>query len=308
MCACRQTDKKVGVLMFLVYGDESLDEKGTRVCAVAGLVGKEESWITLESKWKGLHGSIPFHANDCDSDRGSFALRPGENEDISHRKNKDLYKQSVMLLAESNIGGFAAVYDLKAQRAAFPPPKSPPLYYQPFIDVLDAMRGFAINASDCVKFTFDTRLESNFNAALIFAHLRESHPNWANYVDSELSFETSSKNSRIQIADLFARESMKVLDNDIGPVKRPIRKSWEALRNTRRFAVFSYSTEYFARPKMDIPDLESTLGFGMKDFGEWIAKTGRTWNVTSYFEFMMENLNSMSQERKQEIDAKLHGI
>lgn len=35
--------------MLLVYGDKSLDETQERVCAVAGVVGTEESWNDYSS-------------------------------------------------------------------------------------------------------------------------------------------------------------------------------------------------------------------------------------------------------------------
>lgn len=94
--------------MFLLYGDESLDETQSRVCAVAGLVGTEEAWSALEVKWKTLHGEIPFHGNDCESDHGDYAPKSGEDADAKHKANKALYKASTILLAESDIGGIAA--------------------------------------------------------------------------------------------------------------------------------------------------------------------------------------------------------
>jgi hypothetical protein len=125
--------------MFLVYGDESMDEAQNRVCAVAALVGIDKDWESLEAKWKDLHGDIPFHANDCESNRGNFAVGPTEDADAKNKQNKELYRNSVLLLAESEIGGFGSALDLKSQREAFRPPNNPPLYYQPFIDVLYAV-------------------------------------------------------------------------------------------------------------------------------------------------------------------------
>jgi hypothetical protein len=219
----------VSALMFLVYGDESLDETQSRVCAVGGLVGTEAAWISLEAKWKSLHGEIPFHANHCESDQGDYAPRPGEHPDERHKANQSLYKASVIAIAESDIGGFASAYDLAAQRIAFPPPYAPPVYYQPFLDVLQAMVTLSMNWGLMAKLTFDSRVESEHNAALIYANLRENSPGWTDRLAGEISFVSSRKCARIQMADLFARESMKVLDNQVGPIKREPRRSWEAL-------------------------------------------------------------------------------
>jgi Protein of unknown function (DUF3800) len=291
--------------MFLVYGDESMDEKKERVCAVAGLVGLEESWAALESKWKHLHGEVPFHANNCDSDHGDYAPVDGEDADAKHRANKELYKQSSTLLAESGIGGFASAYDLAAQREAFPPPYGPPVYYQPFMDVLQSMLVFSQKRDGQAEFTFDSRIESEHNAGLIYAHLRESHPNWRERFADKISFVSSRNNTRIQIADLFAREAMKVLDNMIGPKKRPKRKSWEALENTKRFTIYCFSHEYFRAVKNDLPSLDEALGFNNVDFGEWLQRKGRIWNVTNFFEFLTEHLKTMAPEEKEAIARKL---
>jgi len=261
--------------MFLVYGDESLDETGSRVCAVGGLVGVESAWKDVESRWKELHGDTSFHAKDCDSDHGEYEPIPGEDKDAKHKANKELYKASTVLLVNSDIGGFASAYDLAAQREAFPPPHGPPVYYQPFMDVVQAMGNFALNRDDQVEFIFDSRIESEHNAGLIYAHMRESSPEWKQRFASKISFETSRDNPRVQMADLFAREAMKALDNEIGPVKRTIRKSWEALRETRRFVVYSYSRQYFADLKRDIPNLEETLGFDASDYEAWLQRNKR---------------------------------
>ena len=80
--------------MFLVYGDESLDETQSRVCAVGGLVGTEKSWSDLEPKWKSLHCGTPFHATDCDSNKGDYQPKPDEDSDAKHKSNKSLYEAS----------------------------------------------------------------------------------------------------------------------------------------------------------------------------------------------------------------------
>jgi hypothetical protein len=292
-------------MMLLVYGDESLDETASRVCAVGGLVGPEGAWAPLENKWKALHRTIPFHANHCESDRGAYAPGNGEDPNEKHKSNQVLYKNSTILLAESGIGGFASAYDLVAQRAAFPPPYGPPIYYQPFMDVLQAMGNLALNRDDLLEITFDSRIESEHNAGLIYAHMRESNPEWKRRFASKISFESSRQNARIQIADLFAREAMKALDNEIGPVKRPIRRSWEALRNTGRFVVYSFSTQYFNNIKKDLPNLEEEFGFDASDYAAWLQEKGRQWNVTNYFEFLTEHIQKMSPEKKDALAKKL---
>jgi len=292
-------------MILLVYGDESLDETASRVCAVAGVVGPEVAWADLESKWKALHGNIPFHANHCESDRGDYSPSADEDSNTKHKVNQELYKDSVILLAESGLGGFASAYDLAAQREAFPPPYGPPIYYQPFMDVLQAMGNLALNRDDSLELTFDSRIESEHNAGLIYAHMRESNPEWKKRFASKISFESSRLNARIQISGLFAREAMKALDNEVGPVKRKIRRSWQALKSTGRFVIYSFSRQYFAGIKNDLPNLEEELGFNAADYAAWLHRKGRQWNVTNYFEFLTEHLANMPPEKKDVLAKKL---
>ena len=99
--------------MILVYGDDSADEKKQRICAVAIVVGDEERWSALESKWTARTNGIPFHAKDCESDQGDY-------ENTPHHANKALYRDLTTMLAESGLGGFGVAVDLMAQRRVFP--------------------------------------------------------------------------------------------------------------------------------------------------------------------------------------------
>jgi hypothetical protein len=291
--------------MLLVYGDESFDATQSRVCAVAGVVGTEEAWAELESKWKERTGPVPFHANHCDSDKGNYAPQVGEDANQKHKENKSLYRDLVTLMACSGVGGFASAYDLAAQREAFPAPTAPPLYYQPFVDVLEAMRNFAHNRESLVELTFDSRLESEHNAALIYANMRESNPFWSERLAEKISFVSSKAYPRIHVADLFAREAMKALDNEIGPVKREIRKSWKALRDTGRFAVASYSSQYFSDLKRDVPNLSGVLGFTPEDFHTWLLDRDRPWNFTAYLEFLHWHIARMTPEQRATFDSNV---
>jgi hypothetical protein len=83
--------------------------------------------------------------------------------------------------------------------------------------------------------------------------LREENPEWKERLSSKISFESSIGNPRIQVSDLLAREVMKDLDNLIGPVRREIRGSWRALRETGRFLAFNWGTDWFRDLEKDLP-------------------------------------------------------
>lgn len=298
MCAQSQlAAERLEAIMLFVYGDESFDADKERVCAVAGVVGTGESWAELEAKWKARNGSIPFHAVDCWWGHGDY-------ENIPREQSQALYVDLINLLADSGIGGFASVLDLAAQRATFAPPVfSPPVYYQSFMTVLEKMRNLAENRDDFAELTFDSRLESNHNAGLIYAYLRSSNPNWEERLASKISFESSRDNPRIQVADLFAYEAMKDLDNQVGPKRRPTRKSWQVLKETRRFQIEKVSTEHFGDPRMDPLNLLKALGFTPENYADWLDEIGRINCHTAYFEFLIWHRSRMTPEQLQRFNA-----
>jgi hypothetical protein len=269
--------KKVGIVLF-VYGDESMDETKQRVCAVAGIIGREDQWKALEWKWTQRTNGIPFHANYCDSDHGDYANRP-------HWENKALYRDLTVLLAESGLAGYGQAIDLIAKNKVFPE-SADITYYTAFQRVVFAMKNFAMHAGDIAELTFDMRLESAHNAGFIYGSLRENEPDWTPHLASKISFEFAKESTRIQVSDLLARETMKALDNQVGPVKRPIRKSWEALYLTDRFQIDAFSTEWFEDLKRKIPEHERTLGMNRELYVEWLRQRNRQHNITTMFQFV----------------------
>jgi hypothetical protein len=286
MCAWSQcTTEGVSIVMLLAYGDESMDETATRVCSAGAVVGTEAEWASIESKWVERNNGIPFHANDCDSDKGDYAPRSIEDKDKKHKENKDLYRDLITLLAHSGLAGFASTMDIAAQKAAFPLMPDHVTYYRVLVDVIEFMKNCASDMREIVEITFDSRAESEFNATLVYANLREENPEWKQYLASKLSFECSRNNPRIQIGDLFVREAMKDLDNLIGPVKRPPRKSWLALRETHRFVAHNWSREWFRDLLPEMPKLVKQAGFSREDYEAWLAERKRQDNLTAYIEF-----------------------
>jgi len=260
-----------------VYGDESSDEQKQRVFAVAGVIGTEEMWEGLEAQWLARTEGIPFHANNCDCDRGEYATRP-------HAENKALYRDLTILLANSGMGGWGYAMDLAAQRQVFPDGPDI-LYYRCFIEVVHAMKNCAANNRETVKFTFDSREESEHNTGLLYGMLREV-PEWKDYRFPEISFVCSREHPKVQVADLFAREVMKALDNDVGPVKRALRKSWLALANTGRFHADGVSIEWFEDLKRKMSELEKMTGMSRESYMAWLNEYKLIHNTTNMFRYM----------------------
>jgi hypothetical protein len=281
--------------MLLVYGDESLDGTQSRVCAVAGLIGTEEMWRDLEPKWIERNSGTPFHATDCESGHGDYEGRPTS-------KTKTLYKDLTILIAESGIGGYASSQDLAAQRKAFPSPYEPPLYYQGFMDVLEAMRNAADYRGEMAELTFDSRIGTQFNATEIYSYLQDSGLYWSEKLAEKLSFVSSRANPRIQIVDLFAHEAMKELDNEVLQSNRT-RKSWECLKSTGRFRIEKFGEKYFGDPRMQPKALLKVLGFQDGDFDEWLDRKRLPRGYTSFLRFLMERRSRMTEAQLREFDA-----
>jgi len=296
LCPSQITSEKLVAVMLLVYGDESLDATQSRVCAVAGVIGTEDDWKELETKWVARNGSIPFHATDCESDQGDYKATP-------HRENKALYQDLAILLAESGLGGYASSQDLAAQRKAFPSPYEPPLYYQGFLDVIEIMRNAAEDRGEIAEFTFDSRIESQFNATEIYSYLLQSGLYSEEHLAKKLSFDAWRSNARIQVADLLAYEAMKELDNKVGPVKRNERASWTCLKSTGRFAIEVFGEEYFSNPNMQPDTLNVSLGFKQQEYLDWIDRKKVPHCYTSFLRFLFEMRDRMTDDQKQRLDG-----
>jgi len=260
--------------MMSCFGDESADETKQRVFAVAGVIGGDRQWENLETKWVTRIGNTPFHAKDCESDQGDY-------RGIDHKQNQDLYKDLTQLLATSGMGGWGFAIDLQAQKRVFP--DAPDIsYYKCFVEVLDAMLICAAYNKETVKFTFDMRSEGEYNTGLLYRMFLDLPP-LRKHLFSEISFACHKKNIRVQIGDLLARETMKSLDNIIGPVKRNPRKSWLALAETGNFHVKAVGEEYFGDLKRQMPTLLEKTGIKFDDYRQWLQDTKHQDNTTNYF-------------------------
>ncbi len=261
--------------MLSVFCDESSDETEKRVFALAGVIGTEDLWEKIESKWVVRTKGIPFHANDCDSDHGNYKNTP-------HLENKNLYRDLVVMLADSGLGGWGFAIDLSAQRRVFPDAPNI-VYYKCFVEVLQAMNNCAANNGETAKYTFDMRSESEHNARLlyeIFKTVPES------VVPAGLSFASSKEQPRLQIADLFAREVMKTYDNRFGPKARPVRRSWTALRNTGRFHIEAIGNDWFEDLERQMPMLKEQTGQSKENYLEWLAEHRLQHSNTNIFRYI----------------------
>src|ERR1700722_5219555 len=154
------------VVMYSVFGDESHDEKNERVFAVAGLFGSDEDWKQLRAKWINRTGGKNFHAAACETGKGDYAGAP----DV---ENKALYKDLTQLLCASRLMGFGAAIDLAGHRLHFPDIPVDIPYYWCFRKVVHQCGKWTRWSvpQDTVKFTFDQRKESDYNAGVLYNYM-----------------------------------------------------------------------------------------------------------------------------------------
>ena len=264
--------------MIPVYGDDSEDEKNERVVAVSGVVGTIPSWRALEREWLVRTDGIPFHANLCESDQGPYKHFP-------HRENKALYRDLVTMLAQSHLHGIGIAIDLIAANQIFPHTEEIS-YYKAFLRVMETMKDCARVNGEIADFTFDMRMDTQHNLALLYRTARENEPDWTPYLADEFRFSHSRNEPRLQVADLMAFEAFKGLDNKVGPVKRIERKSLDTLASTKRFEVQAYSIDWFKDLKRNYGELEKKVGFNLEDYRNWLTEKGRVHNTSNLILFL----------------------
>lgn len=148
------------------------------------------------------------------------------------------------------------------------------------------MKNCAAYNHETVKFTFDMRPESEHNTGLLYGMAKQTKQ-WNPYLDSEIGFACSRDHPRVQVADLFARETMKALDNSFGPNRRPPRKSLATLLETGRFHIDAFSTEWFEDLKSHMAKLEKLTGMSIADYAHWLTLTKRMIdNISNRFDYI----------------------
>ena len=265
--------------MIYVYGDDGADAKKERVVAVSVVAGLEEWWRALEARWIPRCDRIPFHAKDCESDGGDYLCIPHEN-------NKAMYRDLVTIVADSKIEGVAIAIDITAQLREFPGSLDL-ANYRAFLEAIQRVGFTAERVGEVAKLTFDVSSENEYNAGLLYSHIREGDQRLSDWLYPEISFLSAKRSPRVQVADLLAYEGWKALDHTVGP-KRRSRKSWEVLRGTGRFETYSYSSGWFADLKQDIEsgDLERKVRFKKEDYVNWLRASRRQHNISNLFTFM----------------------
>ena len=233
--------------MHSVFGDESADQHNKKVFAVAGVLGDEHQWAAIRSEWSALTKGRIFHAADCEA---GYGVWQGIAEHIRHRLHRDLTR----LLANSGLVGWGVGIDLAGCLRAFPEARHDQPYYSCFFRTVFYLSSKAalFIPRDTVEFIFDSHPVTNFNSGVLYRYMVEQG-NWQTQpvMKKKISF-ASRQDIGIQIADLWAREVMKRLDEYLRDSRSIPRLQWSTLRDSKRFGADFQVEEYFQDLKRQI--------------------------------------------------------
>ena len=268
-------------VLYTVYGDESSDDTKSRVFAVAGVFGSEKDWAEIKRAWLERAGGVIFHASDCETDQGDFAKN-------SHAENLVLYRDLSQLLAKSNLMGRGHAMDMAAWHKYFAGGAEEIPYLTCFRNVVYECGKLADMCvpGDEVEFTFDGRPETEYNAGLLYDYMAKMKEWGASQRLSEKVSFASRKYVGIQVADLLARETMKHLDNIIGPVQRNTRRSMQAILATRRFEFRFLTHEYFESFRRKLSDFARKLGVDYGEYLRWLERKRLVDNMSNRHAYM----------------------
>ena len=175
---------------------------------------------------------------------------------VSDKDRHKVVYDLTQLLIKSNMLGFGVAMDLHGYRTYFPNSSKNMPYYRCFEPVIRRFSWFAAhhNPPEIAECTFDINADIEHNAAYLYDNLFKL-PEWKDgrYIGKKLSFATKEEVG-IQVACLYAREVMKLLDHELIPPrerKRPIRGSMDALLKTRRFTFEFHLEKYFEKLRIE---------------------------------------------------------
>jgi hypothetical protein len=271
----------VEIVMLSIYGDESADEKKERVFAVSGLLGSKSEWEGLKSKWLKRTGGQIFHAAECESPSGKSA--------DCHKENLQLYADLANIIGNSSLYGLGIAISIKDYNELIASALDENPYYLCFVEVIVrlARKASFYFPPDRVEVIFDNNLEVDYNAGLLYSRLVrsvEEHREYMQLLQDKISF-ASRKELEIQAADLVAREAMKLVDNEIGPILyRYPRMSARALAEKGRVRFIKLDRKWCERMIADSTNYQ----YPKAPYFEWLKQKGISNSLSNRMRYEKE--------------------
>jgi hypothetical protein len=275
--------KRLTIAMLSVYGDESSDETGETVFAVAGLIGPREEWDALKPIWYKRTGGKIFHAADCETGYHDYA-----GIDLESRLQE--YKDLTQIICASQLWGYGVAIDISAYRTCIQhiTERYEPYFYC-FIRAITYFACIATHQKTLGKanFIFDRNCKTRFSSVILVEYLANMKVYQESSFIGSITF-SSIDDIEIQVADLLARETMKHLYNIIGPKQIPIRKSILSLKNTNRFEFDFLDSNYFElKFKPMIKSIETNSGRNRQDYLDWLCKNKLDDNLNTIIRYLI---------------------
>lgn len=290
-----RSEQRELTLMLIAYGDDSADERQERVFAAGAVVARREEWDDILPTWlKQNPMERPFHAKNCDSDRGDFKGR-------THEENKQLYFDNVHLFVKSRrLFGAGVAISVRDYWDLFPfaPEDRFWPYYMCFAGVLASICRIAQLSipPERIKVTFDNDPAKKIDSR-IYEFVAKQPGSLAACLDDGMDFRNHRTQAELQVADLIARETMKDLDNRIGPKRRWPRQSLIELKRSKRFDTVLYDRQKLEEHKA-IADKLHANPENSSVFRNWLDTNGIKDSVHTRLRFIVEGRNRQAESAR----------
>lgn len=291
----RQGGKRIEIFVNCAYGDESRDESGLRVYAVAAVFGHESEWREIEVAWQQrLEGRI-FHAADCEAEPGR-----GDFSNLSRSERRKLYRDLVGLIRGSWLIAHAGAIDVRAYKEVFPREFEHAPYLWLFGEMVHEMARLAYFSipRERVQVTFD-RNDIEYNAGLLYDFIRRSKDQEMVALLSDTVAFSTKETVGIQIADLCVREAMKRLDGQLTNKSCSARASfWELSKSPCKLFFHPFGKSYFEEKKKLIHNSAFRDKVSLVQYDQWVQANGLHDCLSNRLRFIQENSKNIGLHAK----------
>jgi hypothetical protein len=228
--------------MFVAYLDESDDGKQERIFAVGALIGRQESWASIEWKWTELlkeYGIKYYHAVEAENvsgefNRPPFRSSPGKLTDAESKTIKDVRRRFLSLACNGTLAGIVLGIDMKDFRSVANSPENldkfggTPYYYGYHIAMLTSVDliKYHLTSKELVAFICDQQQQYSSHMLRVHSDFQIRNPSLRSQIGS-LRYENKVGFIGLQAADCLVYEGRKFLQ---AYMENPAAEEREALR------------------------------------------------------------------------------
>lgn len=237
------------------YMDESISQNPARVCVVAGYVADQAGWLAFSDRWQRLldgEGVSAFHATDCESRRGEFS-------GWGKSRQQSFYRDLLAVVEDLPAVAFASCLVLNEgqKRSKVAKAFADNAYLVVFADCVTELVRLSqsfVRTEPLLVCTIEenkewrSRLREAYSSLMDDARFAESKR-----LSGQLLLSTKKNCPPLQLADFFAYESMKSVDNLVTKPEREPRYTLTKLAlNQRTFLSVRnvYDLERATRPEI----------------------------------------------------------